>query len=71
MVSLIQKDHEKYWKSAGAILLLYSEKRVFIVIFFRLKNCLQEGDDIPTDFTQLFDMQLFKMDNSVLPKVLQ
>ncbi|XP_076804651.1 intraflagellar transport protein 52 homolog [Clavelina lepadiformis] len=37
----------------------------------RLKSCLQEGDDIPTDFTHLFDQQLFKMGNSILPKVLK
>nr|CAB3255400.1 intraflagellar transport protein 52 homolog [Phallusia mammillata] len=36
----------------------------------RLKSCLQEGDDIPNDFTQLFDKQLFKMDNNIVPKIL-
>uniref|UniRef100_H2YKM6 ABC-type uncharacterized transport system domain-containing protein n=1 Tax=Ciona savignyi TaxID=51511 RepID=H2YKM6_CIOSA len=36
----------------------------------RLKSCLQEGDDVPTDFTKLFDTQLFKLDNTVLPKIL-
>nr|XP_002126598.1 intraflagellar transport protein 52 homolog [Ciona intestinalis] len=37
----------------------------------RLKSCLQEGDDIPTDFTKLFDTKLFKLDNAVLPKILK
>lgn len=38
---------------------------------FRLKNCLQEGDDIPNDHTKLFDLSLYKMDNNVLPDVLR
>ncbi|XP_077976712.1 intraflagellar transport protein 52 homolog isoform X2 [Styela clava] len=36
----------------------------------RLKACLQEGEEVPSDFTQLFDRKLYKMDNSILPKVL-
>jgi len=36
----------------------------------RLKSCLQEGDEIPNDHTKLFDMNLYKMANTVLPDVL-
>lgn len=36
----------------------------------RVKSCLQEGDEIPSDFTQMFDRNLYKIDNSLLPKVL-
>ena len=44
---------------------------MFCFHWYRLKSCLQEGDDIPTDFTKLFDKELFQMDNNVLPKTLK
>lgn len=37
----------------------------------RLKSCLQEGDDIPTDHTKLFDTELYQMTNNVLPDVIK
>jgi len=36
----------------------------------KLKSCLQEGDEIPSDHTKLFNMSLYKMANNVLPEVL-
>ena len=35
------------------------------------KTCLQESDDVPRDITSLFDNSLFKLDTSVVPKVLK
>ena len=35
----------------------------------RLKACLQEGDEIPRDFTKLFEHSLYKLDNALVPKV--
>ncbi|CAG0901067.1 unnamed protein product [Darwinula stevensoni] len=32
-----------------------------------LRACLQESEDVPTDFTQLFDNQCYAMDTRVLP----
>jgi len=34
----------------------------------KLKGCLQEGDDIPRDWTTLFDDSLFKFDTSLIPE---
>lgn len=34
----------------------------------RLRPCLQEGDDLPKDFTKLFDDKLFKFDTSLIPE---
>ena len=31
-----------------------------------LRTCLQESEDVPTDFTQLFDNQCYSMDTHVL-----
>jgi len=65
---------------AGEVCFFFKlRKRVTIFFFYvmfcfhwyRLKSCLQEGDDIPTDFTKLFDKELFQMDNNVLPKTLK
>lgn len=36
-----------------------------------VKSCLQEGEEIPSDFSHMFDRKLYKMDNSALPKVLK
>ena len=33
----------------------------------RLKNCLQESEDVPKDFTTLFSQDLFKFDMSLVP----
>ncbi|XP_033123649.1 intraflagellar transport protein 52 homolog isoform X1 [Anneissia japonica] len=37
----------------------------------RLRSCLQENDDTPRDFNALFDDTLFKLDTTVVPKVLK
>ncbi|CAG0919738.1 unnamed protein product [Notodromas monacha] len=37
----------------------------------KLRTCLQESDDIPTDFMRLFDNQNFSLDMKVLPKSLK
>ncbi|XP_064420509.1 intraflagellar transport protein 52 homolog isoform X2 [Latimeria chalumnae] len=37
----------------------------------RLRVCLQEGDENPRDFTTLFDMAMFKLDTTALPKVIK
>lgn len=37
----------------------------------RVKPCLQEGEELPRDFTALFDRTLFKLDTTVLPDVLK
>mmetsp|Transcript_23525 Transcript_23525/g.39445 ORF Transcript_23525/g.39445 Transcript_23525/m.39445 type:complete len:455 (+) Transcript_23525:325-1689(+) len=34
----------------------------------RLRCCLQEGDDLPKDFTTLFDSTLFKFDTELVPE---
>ncbi|RVE72674.1 hypothetical protein OJAV_G00042820 [Oryzias javanicus] len=36
----------------------------------QLRVCLQEGDEIPRDFTSLFDMSLFSLSTDTLPLVL-
>uniref|UniRef100_V9KLA6 Intraflagellar transport 52 homolog (Chlamydomonas) n=2 Tax=Callorhinchus milii TaxID=7868 RepID=V9KLA6_CALMI len=36
----------------------------------RVRVCLQEGDENPRDFTTLFDMAVFKLDTTALPKVI-
>ncbi|RHZ18772.1 hypothetical protein DYB37_004218 [Aphanomyces astaci] len=33
----------------------------------RLRSCMQEGDELPKDFTKLFDNTLFKFDTSLIP----
>ena len=35
----------------------------------RLKACLQEGDDIPRDFGKMFEHNVYKLDNALVPKV--
>ncbi|XP_042690474.1 intraflagellar transport protein 52 homolog isoform X1 [Centrocercus urophasianus] len=37
----------------------------------QLRVCLQEGDENPRDFTQLFDTSLYELDTSALPAVLK
>eukprot|EP00058_Branchiostoma_floridae_P024482 XP_002609972.1 hypothetical protein BRAFLDRAFT_124392 [Branchiostoma floridae] len=37
----------------------------------RLRVCLQESEEIPRDFTQLFDAGIYKLDTSVVPKVIK
>jgi len=37
----------------------------------RLRCCLQEGDQLPRDFSKLFDLGLFKFDTSLVPEVLK
>ena len=32
-----------------------------------LKLCLQEGEELPKDFTALFDGSLYNLDTSILP----
>ena len=34
----------------------------------KLKVCLQEGEELPRDFTSLFDHSLYKLDTGVLPE---
>lgn len=34
----------------------------------RLRSCLQESEELPKDFTQLFDDSLFKFDTSLIPE---
>ena len=36
-----------------------------------VKACLQETDEVPRDITSLFDNSLFKLDTSLVPKVLK
>ncbi|KAJ3211508.1 Intraflagellar transport protein 52 [Dinochytrium kinnereticum] len=36
-----------------------------------LRCCLQESEDLPKDFTTLFDHDLFKFDNSLIPQALK
>lgn len=37
----------------------------------RLRCCLQEGDELPRDFTTLFDDTLFKFDTNLVPEAVQ
>ncbi|XP_063311763.1 intraflagellar transport protein 52 homolog isoform X2 [Pelobates fuscus] len=37
----------------------------------RLRVCLQEGDENPRDFTTLFDMSIYQLDTTSLPKVIK
>ncbi|XP_031570684.1 intraflagellar transport protein 52 homolog [Actinia tenebrosa] len=37
----------------------------------RLRVCLQEGDEIPRDFSKMFDNELYKLDTSVVPDVIK
>jgi len=37
----------------------------------RLRSCLQEGESLPRDFTQLFDDSLFKFDVNLIPKAVE
>lgn len=37
----------------------------------RLRSCLQESEDLPADFTQLFDHTLFKYDTHLIPEAVQ
>ncbi|KAI8801523.1 hypothetical protein BJ742DRAFT_863908 [Cladochytrium replicatum] len=36
-----------------------------------LRSCLQESEELPKDFTTLFDLDLFKFDTSLIPAALQ
>merc|ERR1719494_290504 len=36
-----------------------------------VKSCLQESDDIPRDFTRLFDTNLFSLDTSLVTPALK
>eukprot|EP00039_Didymoeca_costata_P031376 m.34440 g.34440 ORF g.34440 m.34440 type:complete len:431 (+) comp8724_c0_seq1:197-1489(+) len=37
----------------------------------QLRVCLQEGDEIPRDFTKLYDKELFNIDTSVVPDAIR
>jgi intraflagellar transport protein 52 len=37
----------------------------------QVKSCLQETDEVPRDITALFDSSLYKLDTSLVPKVLK
>lgn len=37
----------------------------------RLRACLQEGEELPVDFTTLFDHTLFKYDTNVIPQAVK
>jgi len=37
----------------------------------RLRSCLQESDELPKDFTTLFNEKLFKFDTDLIPDVLE
>lgn len=37
----------------------------------QVKACLQETEEVPHDITSLFDGSLFKLDTSIVPKVLK
>lgn len=37
----------------------------------RVRACLQEGEDLPLDFTQLFDHALFKYDTNLIPEAVK
>jgi len=34
----------------------------------QLKSCLQESDDLPLDFTKMFNNDLFKFDTNLVPE---
>lgn len=36
----------------------------------RLRSCLQESDELPKDFTTLFNEKLFKFDTDLIPECL-
>jgi len=36
-----------------------------------LRSCLQENEQLPTDFTQLFDASLFKFDTDLIPEAVK
>jgi intraflagellar transport protein 52 len=37
----------------------------------RLRSCLQEGDELPKDFTALFDDTLYKLDTGLIPEAVE
>jgi hypothetical protein len=37
----------------------------------RLHSCLQESEELPADFTQLFDDSLFKFDTALIPEAIE
>jgi len=37
----------------------------------RLRSCLQESDELPKDFTTLFNERLFKFDTDLIPDTLE
>jgi len=37
----------------------------------RLRSCLQEGEELPKDFTKLFDDTLYKLDTSLIPEAIK
>ena len=37
----------------------------------RVRACLQEGEELPVDFTELFDHSLFKYDVSMIPEAVR
>lgn len=37
----------------------------------KLKSCLQEGEELPRDFTQLFDVNLFRYDIDHIPEAIK
>ena len=37
----------------------------------KLKSCLQESEELPRDFTQLFDISLFKYDTDLIPEAIK
>eukprot|EP00455_Lapot_gusevi_P005484 TRINITY_DN12348_c0_g2_i5.p1 TRINITY_DN12348_c0_g2~~TRINITY_DN12348_c0_g2_i5.p1 ORF type:complete len:499 (-),score=105.61 TRINITY_DN12348_c0_g2_i5:17-1513(-) len=36
----------------------------------RLQSCLQEGEELPSDFTQLFDDTLYRLDTHLIPETI-
>ena len=37
----------------------------------RLRSCLQESDELPKDFTTLFNEKLYKFDTDLIPETLE
>ena len=37
----------------------------------RLRSCLQEGEELPKDFTALFDDTMYKLDTSLIPEAVE
>ena len=37
----------------------------------RVRVCLQKSEEVPRDFTSLFDLSMYKMDTSVLPDMIK